>query len=516
MEHRHMSNQLMIPGHYQHENNHPHVEQSSIPMALGQDYTRPIMNLQYTNREPCAVRGVATENGHFVTPMDHPIRGGTQSNHGRDFGGRPNGYRPSNISMETRNLPPPFSGPFFDPYTHTSTNGNTSLAQVGLVGHIHSTHGVSESGGPGKRKTPGVVEGSSSRSQMLIQKPDLDHLSWPPYRGANLSIDGQDSMRNVRRRPGPELEPCMTSAHLPNYDSPYYHPTTHPANYAVPIHPFNSSADVTAQEWNIVPYAASYNGRTLHPDIHDPRRETNQFYAGGSSVDVNVSHYNPSFRGNLSSSSQNPPASHVQTTRDGHSYHHQRVTPFNRNDSYHHNYNNGGSSSTVELQFPSEDLSSRYSRYSDAGGWVGCQMPRLAVERLQPLADMIDSRHGFGHEAVTIERSSFYHEPSTLPDQYQDMRLDIDDMSYEELLALEESIGYVSSGLPEDGMSKCLREKIYYSMDQNHDTCPICLEEYKNGEKLGRIGKCGHEYHMDCIKKWVMMKKVCPICKSEC
>ncbi|GJW49721.1 putative RNA-directed DNA polymerase [Tanacetum coccineum] len=41
-------------------------------------------------------------------------------------------------------------------------------------------------------------------------------------------------------------------------------------------------------------------------------------------------------------------------------------------------------------------------------------------------------------------------------------------------------------------------------------------EEYKNGEKLGRMKKCGHDYHVDCIKKWLVMKKICPVCKSEC
>ncbi|KAJ0764219.1 putative transcription factor C2H2 family [Helianthus annuus] len=483
MEHRHMSNQLMIPGHYQHENNHPPF-----------------------------VRGVATENGRFVTPTDYPISGGAHSNPGQHLGGIPNGYHSSNTNLQTHNLPPPFSRPPFDPYTHTSTNGNTSLVPVGPIGHIHPAHSISESRGPGKRKAPGVFEGSSSGFNGAGSSSGSQMF---PYRGVNLSIDGPDSMRNVRRR----LEPCMTSAHVPNYDSHYYQPTTHPANYSVPVQPINLSADVTGREWNTVPYAASYN-RTSHPDIHDPRRETNQYYAGGSSVDVNASHYNPSLRGNIPSSSQNPHVSHVQPTRDAHSYHHQRVTPFYRNDPNYSNYNNGGSYSTNELRFPSENISSRYSSFTAAGEWGGGGYmggrPRLAVERLQPLFGVIDSHHGFGHETVTVEESSLYQEPSNLPDEYQDMRLDIDDMSYEELLALEESIGYVNSGLSEDGISKCLREKIYYSMDQSYDTCPICLDEYENGEKIGRIEKCGHEYHVDCIKKWVTMKKVCPICKSEC
>ncbi|KAI3731020.1 hypothetical protein L1987_62203 [Smallanthus sonchifolius] len=485
-----------MPGHYQHENNRPPVEQSYIPI----------------------VRGAATENGHFVTPTDHLIRTGAHSNSHLNLGGRSNEYHTSNISMEIQHLPPPFSRPAFDPYAHTSTNRNTPLMSVGPFSHVHSTHGIFESGWPLKRKTPTAFEGSSSSfygaessssSQMLVQNTTVDCLSHPPYRGSNLSISGPDSIRNVRRRSGPELEP-----------SQYYHPTiTHPANYSVPVHPVNLSAGVTGQEWNVVPYAASYNGRTSHSDINDPRRETSQFYGGGSSVDTNASHHNPYFRGNLASSSQNPHVSHVQPTRDGQNYHHQSVTPFYRNGPNYCNYNGGSSSTNEQLQFPSENFSSQYSRYSAAGGWGGGGYsggrPGITVERLQPFVDVMDSHGGFEHEAITIEQPSFYHEPISFPDGYQDMRLDIDRMSYEELLALEERIGYVSSGLSEDGMSNCLWEKIYCPMDQNHDPCPICLEEYKNGEKIGRMKKCGHEYHVDCIKKWLVMKKVCPICKSE-
>ncbi|XP_052209431.1 uncharacterized protein LOC127812903 isoform X2 [Diospyros lotus] len=46
-------------------------------------------------------------------------------------------------------------------------------------------------------------------------------------------------------------------------------------------------------------------------------------------------------------------------------------------------------------------------------------------------------------------------------DQHRDMRLDIDNMSYEELLALEEKMGTVSTALSEEALSKCLQRSIY-------------------------------------------------------
>lgn len=48
------------------------------------------------------------------------------------------------------------------------------------------------------------------------------------------------------------------------------------------------------------------------------------------------------------------------------------------------------------------------------------------------------------------------------------------------------------------------------------DLADICnlQEEYKIEEELGKVKNCGHEYHVDCIKKWLLIKNACPICKA--
>ncbi|KAI3730424.1 hypothetical protein L1987_61594 [Smallanthus sonchifolius] len=43
--------------------------------------------------------------------------------------------------------------------------------------------------------------------------------------------------------------------------------------------------------------------------------------------------------------------------------------------------------------------------------------------------------------------------------------------------------------------------------------CCICLGEYEKNEKMGRLD-CGHGYHEDCIKRWLLSKNVCPMCRS--
>ncbi|KAL0658707.1 hypothetical protein Bca4012_079292 [Brassica carinata] len=109
-------------------------------------------------------------------------------------------------------------------------------------------------------------------------------------------------------------------------------------------------------------------------------------------------------------------------------------------------------------------------------------------------------------------------------DQHRDMRLDIDNMSYEELLALEEKMGTVSTALSEEALLKSLKLSTF-----NHPTdesgggclkkdddvkCSICQEEYVDGDEVGTL-PCQHMYHVSCAQQWLRMKNWCPICKTS-
>ena len=110
-----------------------------------------------------------------------------------------------------------------------------------------------------------------------------------------------------------------------------------------------------------------------------------------------------------------------------------------------------------------------------------------------------------------------YHGMAELHDRHREMRLDVDNMSYEELLALEERIGDVSTGLSEDVIMKSMKQQIYMSVMAESSTdlepCCICQEDYTEGENVGSLD-CGHEFHSNCIKQWLMQKNLCPICKT--
>ncbi|KAI3920716.1 hypothetical protein MKW98_005542 [Papaver atlanticum] len=105
-------------------------------------------------------------------------------------------------------------------------------------------------------------------------------------------------------------------------------------------------------------------------------------------------------------------------------------------------------------------------------------------------------------------------------DRYRDLRLDVDNMTYEELLDLGESIGNVSTGLREDEITRCLRKTKHSILDALQSRfltdmnwkCSICQEEYEADDEVGKLN-CGHNYHICCIKQWLLQKNACPVCK---
>ncbi|KAF8025219.1 hypothetical protein BT93_F2150 [Corymbia citriodora subsp. variegata] len=107
-------------------------------------------------------------------------------------------------------------------------------------------------------------------------------------------------------------------------------------------------------------------------------------------------------------------------------------------------------------------------------------------------------------------------------DRYRGWRLDIDNMTYEQLLELGDRIGYVSTGLKGDQIAHCIRKIKLTNLNdlarhfaaKADRKCTICQEEFEEGDELGKLN-CGHGYHMECIKQWLGQKNSCPVCKSE-
>ncbi|KAK7352419.1 hypothetical protein VNO80_17841 [Phaseolus coccineus] len=119
-------------------------------------------------------------------------------------------------------------------------------------------------------------------------------------------------------------------------------------------------------------------------------------------------------------------------------------------------------------------------------------------------------------DVVILDHQSFLSGIADVHDRHRDMRLDVDNMSYEELLALEERIGNVSTGLSEETVLKFLKQKKHSVEKETQidaEPCCVCQEDYGDGDDIGTLD-CGHDFHSDCIKQWLMHKNLCPICKT--
>ncbi|KAK8613608.1 hypothetical protein V6N13_101366 [Hibiscus sabdariffa] len=207
------------------------------------------------------------------------------------------------------------------------------------------------------------------------------------------------------------------------------------------------------------------------------------------------------------------------------------------NSDYFPRLASGPSASSQETAMPSRSNSQGNTRtYPRSAFMLERQgdnvlgMPHL----LRALAADIEGRHRLIseiHQVLTAMRRGenlriedytlfdpfIYHGVAETHDSHRDMRLDVDNMSYEELLALEERIGDVSTGLNEETILKLMKQHKYSSARTESapelEPCCICQEEYMDGDDTG-ILDCGHDFHTSCIKQWLMLKNICPVCKT--
>jgi len=63
------------------------------------------------------------------------------------------------------------------------------------------------------------------------------------------------------------------------------------------------------------------------------------------------------------------------------------------------------------------------------------------------------------------------------------------------------------------------QEGVEVTLDNDNDsifllTCAICHTEIEDGDRVGDI-VCGHTMHIECLKRWIPRRNVCPLCRAE-
>lgn len=89
-----------------------------------------------------------------------------------------------------------------------------------------------------------------------------------------------------------------------------------------------------------------------------------------------------------------------------------------------------------------------------------------------------------------------------------------DNMTYEQLLALEEEVGSVSKGLTKTQVNKLPIVSFSKYQYKKEDKCVICQYEFKNNERIRKL-PCEHLFHKECVDEWLLKDKACPCCKKE-
>ncbi|KAA8518771.1 hypothetical protein F0562_016455 [Nyssa sinensis] len=492
MGHRHLFNTAqMFEADNDQSWNHLHAEQPYVHLA----------------------RAGAAENSSLVYPVENMSIDGVHYASHWNPAPSSNGYSSSH-NVELPHYQPDALGPSRDPFLHPSAAGSFCMVPENYAHHASSSNyggqtfpGV-EGGfvdltmgngrGPYKRKSPGVPavceRGSTSRyynagsspdlsmsSDIWQEKPNPDshHTPWdcptmgPSYRGSNLSIGGEGTLRNVRSH-------LSSNPPLPSYTA------GHMTDHSSSVELLGQSSNASTREWNHIHVSPAAHGRIPVSGTNVFSHDTDHFIIGSSNASsVEIGGYHNDFI-----SSRHPVPQNSQGTPD------------------------------EGLQSVTESYSSRHPRPFSSIGWRNSDRSgrtRISSERFRSLSDEAGVRGRLAPEGIMIVDRSALYGSRNLSDQHGDMRLDIDNMSYEELLALGERIGNVNTGLSEDLMSKCLTESIYCSSDQFQEegTCVICLEDYKNMDDVGTLKTCSHDFHVGCVRKWLSMKNSCPICKAS-
>ncbi|KAJ6720286.1 RING/U-BOX SUPERFAMILY PROTEIN [Salix viminalis] len=497
-------------------------------------------------------RAASQENGSFSHPINPTAIDGPNCASRRNLENGVVEHSSTYFRSEGLQVHAPLSAPPHDVFPHCPTGGSLYPPPELNATHAHSNHhnrhGIHEGEGgvldhtmnagrgPFKRKSPGVSTswerggtssmysaGSSSNSfELHHEKPTSDYRNYfpdssalPPYMGSSLTIGGEDPPRNVRSRSRLDLEPNPRRTHLPSYTSHPFSSTSHLRNHLGPV----DVADRTAYEHNQNGVPPPAHGRFHTSENNSLSHEMHQHYAGGNPTDTRRYNHDSILSRNPVAPPRHLHGFHAQASREGQNSYSRRALPTRRADINSSHFRQEAVAAENGQHFLSETHNSRYPRPPSSGGWHSNHREgrsRISIERFQSLSNVVDARDRIGSEALMMLDHSYLYGSRNLFDQYRDMRLDVDSMSYEELIALGERIGSVNTGLPEDVFSKCLMETTCRSSDkaQEETSCAICLEEYRSMDKVGTIQNCGHVYHVDCIKKWLSMKNMCPICKA--
>ncbi|CAD8176693.1 unnamed protein product [Paramecium octaurelia] len=140
-----------------------------------------------------------------------------------------------------------------------------------------------------------------------------------------------------------------------------------------------------------------------------------------------------------------------------------------------------------------------YGRYTDAQQQ---NAPFLQLEELRQILLQLGM-----HESIVQEMQY-------LSQQAQNqLNVNIDNMTYEQILNLQERIGHQNVGLTKLQIKE-IPKRTKEAHDNVEEICTVCYDPIQTGNVYRQL-PCNHIYHSKCIKAWLLNHKKCPVCNIE-
>lgn len=54
-----------------------------------------------------------------------------------------------------------------------------------------------------------------------------------------------------------------------------------------------------------------------------------------------------------------------------------------------------------------------------------------------------------------------------------------------------------------------------FSTPSGESHCPICLVDFRQGDNVRTLPRCGHFFHQSCVDLWLLRRAECPMCKGK-
>lgn len=161
----------------------------------------------------------------------------------------------------------------------------------------------------------------------------------------------------------------------------------------------------------------------------------------------------------------------------------------------------------VNDHLPRMDVSRRAWEYTST-----VEAEESTIIDVQSEGDSVTGLHAIPEECTPNHQTA-----SSSQAVWQD-DIDPDNMTYEELLDLRETVGTQSRGLSQELIELLPTSKYkshgFFIRKRSRERCVICQMRYKSGARQTKL-PCGHVYHSGCITKWLTINKVCPVCNVE-